>query len=114
LSANSDDLVAMMDQANLVIAEITKRREAIHAMLVATTALSKNINRLITDTKADLGPAFVKANQVIDTLRQQDAVMKNLLSKTAPAARYLANANGSGPWTNVFVRYPAIPADDGR
>jgi len=114
LSDNSDDLVAMMDQANLVIAEITKRREAIHAMLVATTALSQNINRLIVETKADLGPAFLKANQVIDTLRSQDAVMKNLLSKTAPAARYLANANGSGPWTNVFVRYPAIPADDGR
>lgn len=114
LSANSDDLVAMMDQANLVIEEITTRREAIHAMLVATTALSKNINRLITDTKADLGPAFVKANQVIDTLRSQDAVMKNLLSKTAPAARYLANAAGSGPWNNLFVKYPAIPADDGR
>ncbi|HNA97955.1 MAG TPA: MCE family protein [Marmoricola sp.] len=114
LSANSDDLIVMMDQANLVLAEITKRREAIHAMLVATTELSKNINRLISETNADMGPAFTKANQVIDTLRAQDAVMKNLLSKTAPAARYLANANGSGPWTNVFVRYPAIPADDGR
>jgi phospholipid/cholesterol/gamma-HCH transport system substrate-binding protein len=114
LSSNSDDMVALMDQSNLVMQEITSRREAIHSMLVATTALSKNINRLITDTKADLGPAFVKANQVIDTLRSQDAVMKNLLSKTAPAARYLANAAGSGPWNNVFVKYPAIPADDGR
>ncbi len=30
----------------------------------------------------------------------------------APAVRYVANATGNGPWADLFVDTPALPADD--
>ena len=83
-------------------------------MLTETTALASNLAGIIHDTKADLGPAFVKLNQVLATLRQQDKVLKRLLENVAPAVRYVANATGDGPWANLFVNGSAIPPDDVR
>jgi len=114
LGASSVDIVDLMKQSNLVLEEITSRRKAIHELLTETTALAQNLAGIISDTKADLGPAFAKLNQVLATLRQQDKVLKNLLENTAPAVRYVANATGNGPWGDLFVNGSAIPPDDVR
>ncbi len=112
LSASSADIVTLMRQSNLVISEITRRRAAIHSLLVDTTTLSRNLNGIITETQADLGPAFRQLNEVLKTLREQDATLKGLLEQMAPTVRYLANATGNGPWGDLWLQDPAIPPDD--
>jgi phospholipid/cholesterol/gamma-HCH transport system substrate-binding protein len=114
LGESSVDIVELMKQANLVTAEITSRREAIHTLLTETTTLASNLAATIEETKADLGPAFRQLNEVLATLRRQDKVLKNLLENVAPAVRYVANATGNGPWGDLFVRDSAIPPDDLR
>ncbi|HET6165517.1 MAG TPA: MCE family protein [Marmoricola sp.] len=114
LGSSSVDIVDLMKQTNLVLEEINSRRAAIHTLLTETTALAQNLAGIISDTKADLGPAFDKLNQVLATLRQQDKVLKNLLENVAPAVRYVANATGNGPWADLFVNGSAIPPDDLR
>lgn len=112
LSASSGDLVGLMKQADLVIAEITRRRAAIHTLLTETTRLSDNLASIMADTRADLGPAFRKLNAVLATLRQQDATLKRLLHTAAPAVRYVANATGDGPWTELWLPAPGLPPND--
>lgn len=112
LSDSSGDIVALMRQANLVMAEITSRREAIHTLLTETTTLAGNLGGIIADTKADIGPAFRQLNQVLATLNSQDKVLKDLLDKMAPTVRYVANATGNGPWADLWIKSPAIPPDD--
>lgn len=114
LGSSSVDIVDLMKQTTLVLDEINSRRAAIHTLLTETTELAQNLGGIITDTKADLGPAFEKLNQVLATLRQQDKVLKNLLENVAPAVRYVANATGNGPWGDLFVNGSAIPPDDLR
>lgn len=114
LSASSGDIVDLMTQANLVIKEITSRREAIHTLLTETTGLAENLGGIISDTKADLDPAFRQLNRVLGTLRAQDKVLKTLLEDLAPAVRYVANATGNGPWGDLFVPDGAFPPDDVR
>lgn len=112
LSASSGDIVTLMTQANLVLKEINSRRQAIHTLLVETTALASNLGGIISDTKADLGPAFRQLNRVLATLRQEDKVLRDLLDQVAPAVRYVANATGDGAWGNLFVNGSAYPPDD--
>jgi phospholipid/cholesterol/gamma-HCH transport system substrate-binding protein len=112
LSASSDDIVVLMRQSNLVISEITSRRAAIHTLLTETTTLATNLGQIIDQTKADLGPAIRKLNSVVQTLRDQDATLKGVLDSMAPTVRYLANATGNGPWGDLWLKDPAIPADD--
>ena len=114
LGASSVDIVDLMKQSTLVLDEINSRRAAIHTLLTETTALAENLGGIVNDTKADLGPAFRKLNQVLATLRQQDKVLKNLLDNVAPAVRYVANATGNGPWGDLFVNGSAVPPDDLR
>ena len=115
LGDSSVDIVELMKQSNLVLAEINSRREAIHTLLVETTALAENLGGIIADTKADLGPAFRQLNEVLATLRRQDKVLRNLLDNVAPAVRYVANATGNGPWGDLYVANDsAIPPDDLR
>lgn len=110
LSASSADLITMMKQANLVISEITARRQAIHSLLVQTTEISRNLSRITAETKQDIGPAFRKFNDVLSVLRAEDKNLKRLLDITGPALRYAANATGSGPWVDLSV-FP-LPPDD--
>lgn len=112
LSTSSADLVVLMRQANLVITEITQRREAIHTLLVETTTLATNLAGVVDDTRKDMGPALRQLNNVLKTLRDEDATLKDVLSKIAPTVRYFANATGNGPWGDLWLKDPALPPDD--
>jgi phospholipid/cholesterol/gamma-HCH transport system substrate-binding protein len=112
LAASSGDVVALMRQANLVVSEITARREAIHTLLTETTTLAGNLAAVIDQTKQDMGPAFRQLNAVLKTLRDEDATLKDVLAKIAPTVRYFANATGNGAWGDLWLKDPALPPDD--
>lgn len=112
LAASSDDIVAMMKQTNLVITEVTSRREAIHRLLVETTELSRALRAIVESTQGKLAPGLRDLNDVITFLNKQDDRLEHVLEVMAPAVRYIANAAGNGPWVDLFSDIPAIPADD--
>ncbi|WP_367918043.1 MCE family protein [Nocardioides ginsengisoli] len=112
LSASSQDIVGLMKQTNLVVSEITARREAIHRLLVETTDLSQALTAIVKSTDGKLKPALDDLNSVLATLNAQDKQLTHLLEVMAPAVRYVANATGSGPFLPLYVKPPAIPADD--
>lgn len=113
LARSSKDIIGLMRQSNLVFQEVTKRRQAIHRLLVNATSLSENINAVVRETRADMGPALRKLNQVLAVLRSQEATLKRLIDHMGPASGYVANATGNGPWVEMnFWQDSAIPPDD--
>lgn len=112
LAASSDDIIAMMKQTNLVITEVTSRREAIHRLLVETTELSRALRSIVESTRGKLAPGLRDLNDVIRFLNSQDDQLQHVLEVMAPAVRYIANATGNGPWVDLYSDIPAIPADD--
>lgn len=113
LSNSSTDLIALMKQTNLVVSEVTARRQAIHSLLVETTRLATNLNGVIDDTRADTGPALHSLNLALATLRSQDKTLRHVLDTMAPAVRYLANATGMGPYGYLYAHPPVLPPNDG-
>lgn len=112
LSDSSQDIVGLMKQANLVVSEITARKDAIHRLLVETTDLAKALTAVVKSTDGKLKPALTDLNAVIKTLNGQSKQLTHLLEVMAPAVRYVANATGSGPFLPLYLKPPAIPADD--
>lgn len=112
LQRDSGDIVELMKQTNLVVGEITSRREAIHDLLVETTRLADSLTAIVDATRADVKPALRDLNLALDTLRREDETLKNLLEVMAPATRYIANLAGNGPWADLYLKPPALPADD--
>ncbi len=111
LAASSDDIIAMMKQTNLVITEVTSRRQAIHSLLLETTELSRALQSIVGSTQGKLEPALRDLNDVITFFNQQDEQLQHVLDVMAPAVRYVANAAGNGPWVDLFAK-DALPADD--
>lgn len=112
LADSSQDIVGLMKQANLVVSEITARKEAIRRLLTETTDLSKALTAVVKSTNGKLKPALADLKAVLKTLNAQDKQLTNLLDAFAPAIRYVANATGSGPYVPLFLNPPAIPGDD--
>ena len=112
LSRSSVDIVGLMEQTNLVVSEVTARREAIHTLLVETTQLSRALTAIVSQTKAELRPALVNLNTALDALNAQDKGLERVLQLMAPAVRYVANAAGSGPFIDLYTPDPALPTDD--
>ncbi|WP_183093374.1 MCE family protein [Nocardioides stalactiti] len=112
LAESNDDIIGLMSQTNLVVTEVTARREAIHRLLVETTELARALESIVESTKGKLQPALRDLSDVMAFLNQQDDQLKRVLEVMAPAVRYVANAAGNGPWLDLFTDPPAIPADD--
>jgi phospholipid/cholesterol/gamma-HCH transport system substrate-binding protein len=112
LNAGSQDLFGMMKSANLVIEEVVRRREAIHQLLVETRGLADALDRIVRQTRGDLDPALRDLNTALASLRKQDQQLQDVLVQMAPAVRYVANATGNGPYLDLFLNSPALPADD--
>lgn len=112
LAASSDDIVGLMKQTNLVVTEVTARRQAIHQLLTETTGLARALEAIVSSTKGKLEPALRDLNDVLDFLNQQDDQLQHVLDVMAPAVRYVANATGNGPWLDLFTHEPALPGDE--
>lgn len=114
LSDSSQDIIGLMKQTNLVVAEVTARRTAIHRLLVETTGLSRALTAIVQATSGKLKPALVDINNVISGLNGESKQLQQVLTVMAPAVRYVANATGNGPYADLYVKPPALPADNMR
>lgn len=114
LDDDSDDILGLMRQTDLVVQEVTARREAIHRLLVETRTLAQALTAIITETRADLKPALADLDTALASLRAQDHSLQHVLEVMAPAVRYVANATGNGPYLDLYLKGPALPADDSR
>lgn len=112
LSDSSEDIVGLMEQTNLVVSEVTARREAIHQLLVETTGLSDALSAIVSQTQDDLRPALQDVNRALAALNKEDESLRHVLQVMAPAVRYIANATGNGPFVDLYADDPAFPSDD--
>ena len=97
-----------------MIEEVLRRREAIHQLLVETRGLADALDQVVRQTRDDLGPALGDLNVALASLRKQDQQLQDVLVEMAPAVRYVANATGNGPYLDLFLNSPALPADDAQ
>jgi phospholipid/cholesterol/gamma-HCH transport system substrate-binding protein len=114
LADRRGSLIKLMRDGNKLFEAVTRRRTAIHNLLVATSQLSVQLTGLVRDTRADLKPALDHLYHVVQVLEQNQNNLDNSLRLMAPFYRVFANTLGDGPWFDTYIQnLPPVPAASG-
>jgi phospholipid/cholesterol/gamma-HCH transport system substrate-binding protein len=100
----------------LLLTELSNRREAIHDLLTGTTDLAKQLSGLVADNQKQLSPALEQLDVVTDVLTKYGDKLDRSLELAGPYFRVINNATGSGRWIDSYIcglvpenREPCVP-----
>jgi phospholipid/cholesterol/gamma-HCH transport system substrate-binding protein len=103
LARNSTEIIDLLRQSTLVLEELTKRRDVIHAMLVDARRLATEVSGVLADNEAELDPLMEDFGKAVKNLRAQESEITDSIAGLGTMARYFANATGNGPWMDLHV-----------
>jgi phospholipid/cholesterol/gamma-HCH transport system substrate-binding protein len=110
LNERDRDIVALMRDSDVLFRALVARREAVHDLLVSSTRLSKELTRLIEESRADLAPALAHLENVVAVLNKNEDNLDSSLRLMAPFYRVFANTLGTGPWFDTWIsNFPPVP-----
>jgi phospholipid/cholesterol/gamma-HCH transport system substrate-binding protein len=110
LARNSEEILDLLKQSSLVLEELTKRRDAIHAMLIDSRRLAREISGVLADNEKQLDPLMKDFSAALANLRKQEKKVTASINGLGTMSRYFANAAGNGPWIDLHV--PVALADN--
>ncbi len=103
LADSGEDIVALLKQADLILDTLRLRRDTIRALLTDLAELGTQLRGVVEDTRADMNPMLRDLNEVLDLLEDHEGDLTKTIRTLRPAARYFANASGTGPWLDQYV-----------
>lgn len=103
LADRDEEFRKLLGDANLLLAEVQRRRDAIHTLLEATVELSKQLSGLVADNRDTLGPALRNLRTVVGVLQRNRTRLEATLTSLAPFVTAFANVTGNGRWFDSYV-----------
>ena len=103
LAERKGDIVELIKDSDLILAELRKRREAIHSLLVGTASLSRELGGLVDDNQAQIGPMLEELHEVTQLLVDREKQMRAAIHNLGPYTRILSNIIGTGPWFDAYA-----------
>ncbi|GGB73898.1 ABC transporter substrate-binding protein [Knoellia flava TL1] len=95
--------------ADLLLAELYERRDAIHTLFTNTSAMAVQITGLVRDNRAQLGPALEQLRGVLATLRKHEADLTRTIDAMQPFTRVFASTLGTGQWFDTYIQNLTVP-----
>jgi phospholipid/cholesterol/gamma-HCH transport system substrate-binding protein len=110
LDERDQDIIALMEDSDVLFRALVARRDAVHDLLVSSTRLSKELTTLIRQSREDLAPALAHLENVIAVLNKNEDNLDSSLRLMAPFYRVFANTLGTGPWFDTWIaNFPPVP-----
>lgn len=110
LDDRDEDLVDLMSDADVLFQALVARRDQIHRLLVSTQELSRELTRLVRDTRGDLEPALQELEDVLAVLNKNEDNIDDSIRLMAPFYRVFTNTLGNGPWFDTYIQnFPPVP-----
>ncbi|GEP38683.1 ABC transporter substrate-binding protein [Nocardioides psychrotolerans] len=104
LDDRDQDIIALMEDGDVLFRALVARRDSVHDLLVSTTKISRELTLLVEQTRSDLKPALLKLEEVVDVLNKNEDNLDNSLRLMAPFYRVFANTLGNGPWFDTYIQ----------
>ena len=104
LGARDQDIIKLMQDSDVLFRALVARRDSVHQLLVATTALSTELTALVRDTREDLKPALTQLESVVQVLTKNEDNIDSSIRLMAPFYRVFANTLGTGPWFDTYIQ----------
>jgi phospholipid/cholesterol/gamma-HCH transport system substrate-binding protein len=103
LAERDTEFQRLIADGNLLLAEVRKRREAIHTLLVSTTQLSTELTGLVADNRAQLEPALKELRNVVRILEANQTQIDQSIPRLARFVHAFSNVLGNGRWFDTYV-----------
>jgi len=103
LADRKGDLVALMKDGSQILEELKNRREAIHALLLNTARLSKELGGLIDDNQQQIGPMLRDLHEFTQVLVKRQGQLQASIHNLGPYVSILSNIIGTGPWFDAYA-----------
>ena len=104
LADRSSDLQQLLTFGGQILDELNQRRDAIRTLLTNTSALAIQLEGLVADNDATLGPALDQLGGVIKILTDNIDSIDRSLGLLAPFYRVFTNTLGSGRWFDTYIQ----------
>ncbi|WP_267241642.1 MCE family protein [Streptomyces sp. PR69] len=109
LAERRKEFSRLVRDGDKLLAEIHARREAIHALLKSSVALSVQLSGLVKDNRQAIGPALKRLNTVVRMLERNQASLDRSVRLLAPYARVFTNTLGNGRWFDSYIQNMVAP-----
>lgn len=103
LAQRSQDFKRLVSDGNLLLAEVKRRKAAIHNLLVATSDLSTQLAGLVSDNKDQLEPALRQLRGVVTILQRNRTNLEQTIKTMAPFVQAFSNVLGNGRWFDSYI-----------
>jgi phospholipid/cholesterol/gamma-HCH transport system substrate-binding protein len=117
LAERDEEFRRLVTDANLLLAEVQRRRDAIAELWRATDELSRQISGLVADNRARLAPALRQLRAVVTMLQRNRGDLERTIRNMAPFVAAFTNVIGNGRWFDSWVDgllQPYQPSTGGR
>jgi phospholipid/cholesterol/gamma-HCH transport system substrate-binding protein len=104
LAARDRDLQQRLTDGGQLLDMLNERRDAIHSLLVNTTALSQQLSGLVSDNQKALGPLLDQLDHVITLLLNNQQDLDRGLALLGPFYRVFNNTIGNGRWFDNYIQ----------
>ena len=103
LSDNNANVAALVADGSRLLTVLRQRSASITALLRGTQNLSQQIDGLVHDNDATLGPALAKLSRVTKILSANRGHIDEALRLIGPYYSLLTNATGNGRWLDIYL-----------
>lgn len=104
LAARDEEFRKLVADGDLLLKEVSRRRDAIHDLLVGTNDLATQLSGLVADNRAQLAPALRELRGVVAILQRNRDNLEKTIEKMGPFVAAFANVVGNGRWFDSYVR----------
>ncbi len=103
LADRNEEFTKLIADGNLLLDEVSKRRDAIHELLVATSDLARQLSGLVVDNNKQLLPALQQLRAVVATLQRNRTNLEATITNLSPFIKAFANVLGNGRWFDSYL-----------
>ncbi|MEV6631721.1 MCE family protein [Actinoplanes sp. NPDC051470] len=103
LAERDEEFRKLIADGDLLLAEVIKRRDAIHQLLVTTTALAGQLSGLVKDNRARLAPALTDLRRALAVLQRNRDNLSDTIATFAPFLDAFTNVLGNGRWFDSYL-----------
>lgn len=109
LLEQSDTLVKVLGDADLIADTLAKRRDAISALIADVAKLSKRLSAFLDTNRPQIEPLMRRLDVITSSMKATQSEFNATLKQFAPTTRYLANIGGQGPWGDTWAPASIMP-----
>jgi len=103
LAQRDEEFRKLIADGDLLLAEVIKRRDAIHRLLVTTTALADQLSGLVADNRTRLAPALRELHAALAVLERNKDNLSDTIETMAPFLDAFTNVLGNGRWFDSYI-----------